>query len=162
MLFALFLAGLNYGIQQWIILPSFYQLEREFAIKDLNRVLDAIEQETNHLTNVANTFSSWIDTYTFATDGNQTYMDNNFGSQVMQITQIHLFQIYNRTGKKVKEDIFDPLYLKNITLSQFDQPLLPKQDIFFQSQAEDLLQGIVQSEYGPLLISALPILKDDG
>ncbi|WP_281556148.1 CHASE4 domain-containing protein [Thalassomonas sp. RHCl1] len=160
--FAFFLAGLSYGVQQWIILPSFYQLERELAIKDLNRVLDAIEQETNHLTNVANTFSSWIDTYQFAKDGNQTYIENNFGMEVMQITQIHLFQIYDRTGKKIKEDIFDPLYLKNITLSLFDRQMLPQQHSLFQHQAEDLLQGIVMSEYGPLLISALPILKDDG
>ncbi|WDE12864.1 response regulator [Thalassomonas haliotis] len=160
--FALFLAGLSYGIQQWIILPSFYQLERELAIKDLNRVLDAIEQETNHLTNVANTFSSWIDTYQFTRDANQTYIENNFGMDVMQITQIHLFQIYDRTGKKIKEDIFDPLYLKNITLSLFDQRELPQKNILLQTRAEDLLQGIVLSEYGPLLISALPILKDDG
>ncbi|WDE00082.1 response regulator [Thalassomonas actiniarum] len=160
--FALFLAGLSYGIQQWIILPSFYQLERELAIKDLNRVLDAIEQETNHLTNVTNTFSSWIDTYKFAEDGNQSYIKNNFGMTVMQITQIHLFQIYDRAGKKIKEEIFDPLYLKNITLSLFDRQLLPRHDNFFQAQPEDLLQGIVLSEYGPLMLSALPILKDDG
>ncbi|WDE06420.1 response regulator [Thalassomonas viridans] len=160
--FTLFLAALSYGIQQWIILPSFYQLERTLAVKDLDRVLDAIRQDTDHLTNVANTFSSWIDTYEFAEDSNPAYIKNNFGAEVMQITQVHLFQIYDRTGKKIKEDIFDPLYLKSITLSLFDHKLLPKEHPFFQADAEDLLQGIILSEYGPMQISALPVLKDDG
>ena len=159
----LFLAGLSYGIQQWVLLPSFYQLEQELAAKDLNRVIDAINREADHLTNIATAYSSWLDTYQFAQDENKAYIDNNFGREVMKkIINVHLFQIYNRNGEQIKSDIFSSYYQDKLDLSLFSKKNLPLSHLFLQHKINSSLQGIVLTEQGPMIITALPILDNYG
>ena len=48
--FAIFMLVLgNYALKNKVILPGFYQFETQRALKNLNRVIDAINRESHHL-----------------------------------------------------------------------------------------------------------------
>ncbi len=45
----IFFAAVNHGLQRWVILPSFIELEQQQAHAELSRVMDAIEREAEHI-----------------------------------------------------------------------------------------------------------------
>src|SRR5262245_56091493 len=58
-------AGLDSGAQHVLISPSFAELEREEAKKDLDRTVDALQREIQHLDARCSDWAAWDDTYRF-------------------------------------------------------------------------------------------------
>ena len=72
-----FYGGMNYAIQRTVIIPSFEELEREGARKDLERCLAAIEREVEAVDTLCHDWAAWSDTHTFALDRNVDYVKSN-------------------------------------------------------------------------------------
>jgi sensor domain CHASE-containing protein len=71
------LGAAQYLVEQHILLPSFAELERQAAEKDMDRVAHALNHELDLLAVTARDWSNWADTYAFMQDHGASYTAAN-------------------------------------------------------------------------------------
>ncbi|MCP4670368.1 MAG: hypothetical protein GY857_03570, partial [Desulfobacula sp.] len=98
--FALFMILLgNYALKNKVILPGFYQFENQEALKNLNRVTDAIKRESHHLEGLTGDWAVWNDTYDFIETRNPDYLSSNIEWESLEsISGINLIYILKNDG----------------------------------------------------------------
>ena len=85
----------DYGVQRLFILPSFQTLEREEAQKNMDRALQAIERETNHLSATASDWAFWDDTYQFIMDRNDAFREANLNAKALGNLKVNLLYLFD-------------------------------------------------------------------
>ena len=75
--FFLMYGTVDYGIQHYIIYPSFVQLEQDEAVKDSKRLTEAIKREIHHLDGLCHDWAAWDDTYDYVVTPNEEYSESN-------------------------------------------------------------------------------------
>ena len=72
------LSGLmSFGVQRLTVLPSFNALEKETAIKNAERVLEAVYRELDQIEPSVSDWSYWTDTYKFVKGQYPEYTETN-------------------------------------------------------------------------------------
>jgi len=67
----------DFGIQRFIIFPSFLALEREEAITDVKRSVEALQREINFLDFLVWDWAAWDETYEFIETRSDAYIKAN-------------------------------------------------------------------------------------
>ena len=149
----------DYGVQRLFILPSFQTLEREEAQKNMDRALQAIERETNHLSATASDWAFWDDTYQFVVDRNDAFREANLFPKALGNLKVNLLYLFDAAQQPAWGMAYDEQAGEEITLPEFavdrlaaDHPLLALPD------ADSEVKGILVTARGPLLVAARPIL----
>ena len=149
----------TYVVQTLVVMPAFAKLERQGAERDVNRCINGIERDLDTLSNIANDWSAWDDTYQYVQDHNDTFAKGNLVDEAFSSTHINLICILDKDHKIVwgesrdmesldlieVPDVFDVLCSKT-------SPLTVHQDI------EDGHKGILLSSKGPILLASRPII----
>ncbi|MEH6347309.1 MAG: CHASE4 domain-containing protein [Bermanella sp.] len=163
-IFILFFAGVNQGLQNWVILPSFNTLEQRQAETELQRVADAIQREVEHLELLATDWSIWDDTYQFAQDQNESFKGSNLTlSTLSENSGINLVFIYDIKGKIVWGGAYATLLGGNVELDSFPKNGPPKNsDLLKHTSLESSRAGIHFSSFGPIILASKPILTSQG
>jgi len=151
-------AAVDCGVQRLFILPSFASLEEEEALKNMERVVQAIDREVQLLGTKANDWGSWDDTYRFAADQNDSFRKANLNKTSMESLKINLIYIFNTNRQPLWGLIYD---LDNG--KALDLPEVPR-----QLAASSLTTGrysgggYMVTSSGPMLVAAKPILTSEG
>jgi PAS domain S-box-containing protein len=155
----------EYCVQRFIILPGFFSLEHDEAVKDTDRVINAINNEINHLNDLCGDWSAWDDTYDFVRSGAGAYIESNLVLSTFTDNHLNLIYICNSTGQVVWGKIYDIDAEKEVDLSLFHKDIFPSNHPLLtgrSGQAEkQVIKGILLTEAGPILVSATPILKSN-
>ena len=102
----LFLAAayaiIDYQLKNRVILQSFRELEQTEAHKDMGRCLDVLYREIHHLHSLATDWAVWDDSFQFAKDGNEKYIESNLQMETLENNgRINLIYILTPQGKVV-------------------------------------------------------------
>ncbi len=160
---AMFFAALSFGIQQWVVLPSFSQLEDKAVKQDLERVLESIASEQKHLQMLAGDWAQWDDTFEFVQDKNNDYVESNLAWESLSgASGVHLLYYIDNQDSVVWGEVFSPQEEKNITLPEFSEDFLKENHRWWRPDSGDDIAGIVLTERGPMLICSLNILSSAG
>lgn len=152
--------ALSYGVQRGFILPSFLELEREEAIKNMDRAVQAIERETQHLGVSATDWAVWDDTYQFVQDRNDAYREANLNVQALEGLRINLFYLFDRARQPAWGLLFDLDEEEEIEIPDFSERLAASPlTALTESDAE--VEGLLVTARGPLLIAARPVLTSN-
>ena len=92
---------LNYFVQRFVIFPSFVELERNEAKKDMQRCIEALRREIYHLGILTDDWAAWNDTYKFVQDPNTDYTESNLVVETFTDNNLNLIYICNTTGQVV-------------------------------------------------------------
>ena len=158
---------IEFGVQRYIIFPSFLSLEREEAIKDSKRSVLAIKGEIYHLSNLCSDWASWDDTYDFVKSLSNEYVESNLVFSTFTANSINLLYIVNTNGKVIWGEIHDLETGELIHLDSFPQGSFPKTHPLLLSNTQNksplstAISGIMLTEKGPMLISSQPILTSN-
>lgn len=165
-IFVVYIAA-DYTVQQFVVLPSFIALERKEAQKDLQRAVEAIKREVHHLAKLCWDWSAWDDTYEFIISRYEKYIESNLPLTTFIDNAIHLIYFVNADGEVIWGKSHDlktekPIHLSDFQKSRFSEnhPLIPKPDPS-RELSQTCLSGIINTEKGPLLIAARPILTSE-
>jgi sensor domain CHASE-containing protein len=165
-IFALSLA-LNHGIHKFIIYPSFMDLEREEAQKDIERIVRAIKREVHHLDTICWDWSSWDDTYDFIKSHSKEYIESNLVIDTFTASHLNIIYFIDKEGKVVWGKIYDLEAQKTMRLADFAKDQFPKTHPLIShkmnkgSLSEAGIYGVFMTEQGPMLISSRPILTSN-
>jgi|GEM_PF-4258097 len=153
---------LNYGALQWAIEPQFKQLDSQSAKENLERALRVFEEEERDLVNTAKSWAYWDDSHAFALGDYDAHIQKNLYDSGLQEAEIDGLQYISNSGEVIWTKVFDPrtgkpMDLPDLALTLFENP---SNDIR-QLTARSSHSGIMQTEHGPMIAAAVPILKSD-
>ncbi|MBC2717641.1 MAG: HAMP domain-containing protein [Desulfobacteraceae bacterium] len=156
----------EYCVQQFIILPGFFSLERDEAVKDADRVSKAIKNEIRHLSTLCWDWSAWDDTYDFVQSRSKEYIKSNLVLSTFTGNNLNLIYICDADGHVVWGKIYDAATESEVKLSLFPKDFFPSNHPllignFGQGQTGEDIKGVLITEMGPITVSANPILKSN-
>ena len=155
--------GLNFAILQTQVFPSFDALEQSAADQNLNRVQDAIQNELHHLNLFVWDWASWDDSYEFAEDRSEGYIESNLTDSAFTSNGINLISYYNLKGGVIWGKSFDPEGEEVVDLESFGLASIPAEHPLLQHDSpESSINGVYVTEKGPMLIASRPIITSDG
>ncbi len=93
--------SLVYLSQRVIIFPSFISLEQNEAKKDMERCVEAIQREIHHLDLFTHDWAAWDDTYEFAKNRNNEYIDSNLVEETFTDQKLNLIYYVNEENEIV-------------------------------------------------------------
>jgi len=143
----------NLIIPHAIILPSFRDLERQEAEKDMARCLDAVARELETLATVTKDYGTWDDTYAFVESRDPAYIEDNLRWEYQE-KQLHnnLVCIVDDSGKVVWGEAMDSAHGGAQALPPFPAALL----------SAPPSRGLLLTAHTPLLIASHAIVKSSG
>ena len=146
----------DHAIQRTLVFESFVRLEEAEASKDLQRVVQAIRSELQHLDRRCEGWAAWDDTWNFVVEPNQAYVDSNLGTVGFHKNQINLLYICDEEGKVVWGRILDLVDDRPIVLRELPgEALSPSHPLLLEQGRK---AGVWRTGHGPMLVSSKPIL----
>lgn len=161
------LGALDYGIQRFVIFPSFLTLERDEARKDLQRSVRAIKREIYHLDSLCHDWSAWDETYEFVKSPSNDYIEANLPLTSFTDNSLNFIYICDTRGKVTWGEIYDLETEEPIRLVDFPKDSFPRGSLLISHEAGErplgdvTVAGIFMTEQGPMLISSRPILNSN-
>ena len=153
---------LNYFVQRFVIFPSFVELERNEAKKDMQRCIEALRREIYHLGILTDDWAAWNDTYKFVQDPNTDYTESNLVVETFTDNNLNLIYICNTTGQVVWGEVRDTKTGELISVKEFStRSLLEINYLIEHKTVESSISGLLMTENGPLLIASKPIVTSD-
>lgn len=162
LIFLVFLAYgvLSYEVQRRFILPSFLELEREEAVKNMDRAVQTIERETQHLAISATDWAFWDDTYQFVQDHNEAYHAANLNTPTLEGLKVNLFYLFDGARQPIWGLTYDLENEEEIALPGLVERLAASPLTGLTEPGAEV-RGLLSTVRGPLLIAARPVLTSN-
>ena len=158
---------LYFGVQQFVVFPSFITLEQEEAKQNLDRSILAIQNEIKHLDALCHDWAAWNDTVQFMEDRNIAYQDGNLLDTTFINARLNLIQYFDVSGRSFFRKAIDLQTEKPIELGDFPLDELSANSplrIDYSKQTdlgEAKINGVWMVNNLPMLIAVRPILTSD-
>lgn len=149
-----------YLVVRNVIQDSFNDIEQSQARADVARIRNAIELELDALVATNRDYSTWDDTYNFALDRNDAYIDM-IDVATLQNLDIDHFAVLNRDGQIVALRAIDRVAGEEIS-PPMDLRALLATGALSAPQPDQAFASITSIKDGVMLFATLPILRNDG
>lgn len=164
MICAVFLisAALNFAVQQVVIMPSFYSLERENAMDDIGRVLESINRELEVVGATASDWSYWDDTYNFAGGGHPEFLEASLNQTALINAGYNMMNVYDQAGKLLWGKTLDLESEETLDAGDLSAAELPdRHPLRNLPELTSEITGLLRTAHAPLLIAANHILTNE-
>jgi len=155
----LVLGGVELYVDQYILQPSFAELEREDARTAIRRVNYALELRLKGLGVSAAGWGNWTETYAFVQDHDPAFIATNMTPTTLKQLDVSLMLILDGNGKVVLSDAFDlnanrPLDVDLRHLKELP-PTFPWRANLHEFRP---IHGLIQTDRGVMMIAGSPVL----
>ena len=137
----------------------FKDLENDNARNNMQRTLNALQQEQTNLDILLSDWASWDDTYEYIENLNSDYEEANIAPSAFETLRLNLMIFINKKGKVVKAIYFD---LDSLREQDFPEGLLGQildnRRLIRHDFLNSKVNGIMITSVGPILIASRPIL----
>jgi len=150
-------------VAEYVIMPSFAELERADARTAMRRINYALEESIGRLAVAALDWGNWSDTYRFVIDRDPEYVAANLTRVGLHNIGVNVFLIVDLNGKVLQASAFDLESDRPLGLDLASRKTLPA-DFPWRAQlaAARPAQGLLRTNLGPLMVAAAPILDGNG
>lgn len=145
------------------IFPSFAELERGAAERNVTRALEAVDAEINSLSATLWDYSSWNDSVKFAQGNYPNFPEINLATGSMQNLNVEILEVYDGAEKPLYAGI-NEREAKRTRQGNWSFRALDSEGLLFKLPAEDgaSISGIMRTPDGPVIVASRPILTNDG
>ena len=159
------MALLSYLVLSTTVAPAFAKLELAAAEKNIVRAERAIQNDLQNLSAVVGDWAPWDDAHAYARGDNPGFPKSNLNLTTMANLDIELLLVYDDRG----EVLWRHLIRKDLTDGTGNHDVLgilrrdnPKSDeLIYHSELESRVEGLVETELGPMLLSSRPIITSE-
>ena len=151
----------NFFVLKVLVFPAFLELEQQAAASNIQRVIEAINSESDDVDKTLWDYSSWDDSYAYAKGEYPTYPDGNLAIETMRNLHLDIAEVHNARGDVLFAAVFDR---RQDSLRQVDWTLGNLDDGALLTIPDDAgrLAGVIATPDGPALVAARPIVKTNG
>jgi diguanylate cyclase (GGDEF)-like protein len=153
-------------LQSLIVLPTFVALEQREAIRDSERVHQALDAERADLAKTARDWAAWEETWMFVQGQDPGYAARNLGEDTFSSLDIQLLILLDRDGRPVWGRLIDPATGADVPVQEaapavlgFPGSLAWRADTP-APYAETVLSGYMRTAAGILMYASRPVLKN--
>lgn len=151
-------AGVTGIVAEFVVLPSFAELERNSAQRDLVRCVEAIQNELEFLGNQASDWGAWDEVYTYINDRNQKFADANFTPEVFANMRLNFLCVVTQTGEITFAAMRDEESMDDIAAPDVIQFVRDNwKSVAHFENPDESSASIFISQVGPLLLASRPI-----
>jgi signal transduction histidine kinase len=141
-----------------VIFPAFEGLESREAKKNMGRVIDILESDFKDLDGFVYDWAAWDDTYQFAKDQNQTYIDTNILADYSVNQNRDLYYAWDTEGKPLLNKALNREGDGFVSFDDFPADGLPENHPFHAlDKINSGSSGLILTSRGPMIIAARPI-----
>ncbi|MDD1656201.1 MAG: hypothetical protein LUO87_02370, partial [Methanomicrobiales archaeon] len=151
-----------WAITQLIVLGSFVALEEQTTSQNLNRFMNALQEDRSGLETSVRAWAPRDDTYTFMRDRNAKYIEMNFGNETFLNRRISFLVFANATGQIFYARAFDLQRGVEVALPPLVGDMVsgnPALRTFNQTNSSTT--GIMVLSDGPVMFASAPITTSD-
>jgi two-component system, NtrC family, sensor kinase len=151
-------------VAQYVIMPSFAELERADAVTAMRRVNYALDVAVDRLAVSAVDWGNWSDTYQFLLDHNRAYVEANLTPIGLRQLGVNVFLIVDMNGNIVEAKELDleseqhPLQLDLAARRSLPADFPWRANLAAGRPAK----GLLRSNRGTLLLAGSPVLDGEG
>ncbi len=147
-----------YVTSQILLMDSFTSMEERYTQKNVERALEALQDDVKKLDSTAGDWSEWDDTYAFIEDTNENYINSNLVNETFTTLKINLILFINSSGGMVYGKAFDIENIKEMTIPAILKEKISLNDPLIQHRTN---AGIIMTSEGPMLIASRSILTSE-
>lgn len=153
----------NVGVLWFAIVPSFARLEKESAEADIQRVVARINAEGENLVTTGADWGVWDETYDFLSGDNNEYADENFYLEAWQNLDVDFAYFATASGDVSYRAAFSDLDSGEEADLEFAPSSAVGDDhsLMLSVATSEPVFGVVSTAFGPLLVAAHPVLRND-
>ncbi|KQC06450.1 MAG: hypothetical protein APR55_01435 [Methanolinea sp. SDB] len=163
LVFLLAVAGGFIAGMQFVMFPGLLKMEEEYAQTNLDRGLNAIENDAENLQVLVKDWATWDDTYQYIQDRNEKYIESNLVDDTFSNARLNFIVYFDSEGDVVFQRGFDfkeeseeievpPLFVETLrTLHIAGNP-----DAVLETH-----KGLITLPESPVMIATAPILRSD-
>ncbi len=151
-------------IAQFVILQSYVKLDIDSANRNTQRAVNAFTNRLQGMEKVIIDWAYWDDTYQYADDANQEFIDNSITDDAFLSLQLNVMLFIDKSGKVLSAFGFDMATGKQVDVPAevidvlSHNPLLLAVDM---EQDTKTKSGIVDFEGKKMMVASAPILKSN-
>jgi len=144
-----------YQAFQSVFLESFARLEEQFVRRNVERALDALDNDIATLDGTAVDWAAWDDTYVFVQDANAAYVRANLSAETFKNLRINHLLIVDSSGRTVFAGSMDATGEHVMPVPESLKKRLADGGPLLSGPG---VAGLVDLPEGPVLVAARPIL----
>ncbi|MGE0757086.1 MAG: CHASE4 domain-containing protein [Pirellulaceae bacterium] len=149
----------TYAIQTWIVMPAFVEIERQGATRNMDRCLDALHRDVEHLSNLVKDWSAWDDTCRYLADRNENYHKSNLNKEAFDHAHVNLICLLDTDHRIVWCDTRDMETLESIEVPDLIERLqVPDPRINLHTELESERRGFLLTSQGPMMLASRPVI----
>lgn len=154
--------AVGFAFHQYLILPSFHQLEEEEARKDMRRCLAALESHITQIELLCTDWSAWDDTYTFVEGPTESYVEANLYQSWFVDNEMNIMFFYRRDATLAWGKYFDFETGAFAPFPDFtEKAWTPEHPLLNHRDRDSVVRGVLRTSLGPMLIVSRPILPSE-
>jgi two-component system, NtrC family, sensor kinase len=150
-------------VAEYVVMPSFAELERSDARTAMRRITYALEVSIDRLEVSAVDWGNWADTYQFVVDHDPGYVSTNLTKIALRQLGVNVFLIVDMNGNVVQASQIDLDSERPLGLDLAARKVLPA-DFPWRANLREgrAAKGLLRTNLGTLLLAGSPILDGDG
>ncbi len=134
----------TYAVQTLVVMPTFAELERQWASRDVERCIDAIQRDIESISNVANDWGSWDDSYEYVQNRNESFAKGNLIDESFSNTRLNLICLLDVNRNIIWGEVRDMKSLTQIPVPDLMSALQePANPITNHRKVDDVVQGVL-------------------
>lgn len=154
--------ALNFWILKATVAPGFAELERDHAVEDGRRVIEALRREGEHLASIAQDWAFWNDSYDYALGQNGSFEHDNLHPYTMSDISVNALYILNTEGEVLWGKVIDLETRREISVPELPPDrFAPDHPALTQRPDDRAFHGILKTKAGFMVMAAAPILTID-
>ncbi len=151
--------SLAFFIVRAVALNSFAQVEQQMTVKNIQQGQQALDNIISGIDRTSTDWAYWDDSYVFAQDLNQQYIESNMNDASFSALNINVIYFLNPQ--------LEVIYSRAIDLSTGTEDVIPdvitdsilnNQELWDAVNENSSISGLLMAESTPLIISVKPIL----
>ncbi|MBA4105572.1 MAG: hypothetical protein C0485_07415 [Pirellula sp.] len=155
------LAGIMYSTQQWVVMPTFVDIERMTAELNVNRCVEALRRDLQSLADTTSDWAYWDDTYRYVYDRNEQYEQVNLTADTLLNARLNFICLLDNDGRLVWGESRDNELEQRIELPNLFEQLQSANCPLtnFKDEGEGAM-GVAVTVHGPMLLASRSILNN--
>jgi signal transduction histidine kinase/sensor domain CHASE-containing protein len=159
--FLLLLTLVSVTAYRLVVHESFVGMEAVQEKRDIERMRAVIAQEADNLQALVEDWSYWDDVYTFMTDNNSAFIKSNLFDATFETYRIDLVMFLNNANEVHYLREKDHRTGQQLQFSKFGNADWRSENLLVPMGPSTPLWGMVQTEEGPMLVTAQYIYRSD-
>lgn len=157
------LAGIMYAAQEWVVMPTYVDIENAAAERNVHRCVSALRRDLYSLANMTNDWARWDDSYRYVYDRNEQFETTSLADETFASANLNLICYLDPDCNIIWGEVRCDRTMQVVELPELFAALRdPASPLLAPGEGYLHGVGLLATRRGPMLLAARPIVNTKG